>query len=369
MLKCELRISLGAALLAAAVPALAQSNVTIYGLMDQGLERISAGGGWRVGSGTANPRLGFRGTEDMGGGLKSIFTLESGISVDTGTLGQGGRMFGRQAFVGVAGNFGTVSFGRQYTMRYFGILDADLFGAGSHGLGSLDSGIPNARADNAVNYRSPTWGGFSGGATYSLGRDVNSCAGETPVNHQCRLYAVMSKFDAGNWGVVASYERQHGGTGGSAGLTTVDKTDDRLMVNGYLTLGDSRFAVGWLRRNNEGNPFPNSTTPAATVAVTPLLPKPKSDLFWVVGSVPLASQFVLDAMLAELKFRDSKERALQLSVRGNYLLSKRTSIYLSGAFVDNSAGLNFTATTSTPASLPVKGKGQSSVIAGVRHVF
>jgi predicted porin len=345
-----------------------QSTVTIYGLLDQGVERLSgtsAGNGtstsdYRVGSGTAASRLGFRGSEDLGGGLKAVFTLESGMSMDAGTLSQGSRIFGRQSYVGLTGSFGSLTFGRQYTMRYYGILDADLFGAGSHGLGSLDSGIPNARADNSISYRGH-WGDFSGGANFSRGRDAvgannasaTNCAGETANTKQCREWSAMAKYGNASWGVVGSYEKQHGGTAATfGGLTAPELTDSRVMVNSYLNVGESKFAVGWIKRNNDGS---------ATK---------KSDLFWVVGSVPLgATAFSVDSMLAQLKFDDSPNKAVLFSLRGNYELSKRTRLYVSGAAVKNSGTLALAASTNAPATGPLPGGKQGAIMAGIRHTF
>ena len=124
-------------LLAGACPwACAQSSlVTIYGIIDAAVERVSNVGPAAASisrmpglTGTFPSRLGFRGTEDLGDGLRAVFVLEQGFSPDTGTLNQGGRMFGRQAFVGLSDSWGTISFGRQYTMLYMWVLDADILG-------------------------------------------------------------------------------------------------------------------------------------------------------------------------------------------------------------------------------------------------
>ena len=97
----------------------AQTNVTVYGLVDAGIQRTdtdNSGARWGLDSGLqSGNRLGFKGSEDLGGGLSAIFTLESGFNLDDGTQAQGGRLFGRQAWVGLNGGFGTVKFGRQYT--------------------------------------------------------------------------------------------------------------------------------------------------------------------------------------------------------------------------------------------------------------
>ncbi|WP_194722578.1 porin, partial [Noviherbaspirillum malthae] len=114
----------------------AQTNVTVYGVADAGLARIDNGrvnttalqSGQQSGS-----RIGFRGTEDLGGGLSAIFTLENGFNIDDGTLGQGGRLFGRQAFVGLQGGFGAVKLGRQYNPIRTAVENIDPFGLGLAG--------------------------------------------------------------------------------------------------------------------------------------------------------------------------------------------------------------------------------------------
>ena len=98
----------------------AQSNVTIYGLVDMAIQHENDGANTRTAldSGEfAGSRIGFKGSEDLGGGLKVNFQLESGFGADDGKLNQGGRIFGRQAWVGMSGGFGSVNLGRQWTRR------------------------------------------------------------------------------------------------------------------------------------------------------------------------------------------------------------------------------------------------------------
>jgi len=97
----------------------AQSSVTLYGVIDEGFNYTSNVGGHsneQLQSGYAQgSRWGLKGSEDLGGGLKALFQLENGFDVNSGNLNQGGRMFGRQAYVGLSSaKLGTVTLGRQY---------------------------------------------------------------------------------------------------------------------------------------------------------------------------------------------------------------------------------------------------------------
>lgn len=182
------------AVLAASGAAMAQSSVTLYGVVDAfvGSNKVQVGGiGQRQtvvnSDGVNGNRWGLKGSEDLGGGMKAIFQLESGFSLDTGASAQGGLLFGRQAFVGLESGFGTVSLGRQYSA-----YDA-LHGATSHNYdafsfnaarnfvsgdnrGTSANGMADYtnRINNSVAYTSPSFGGFSGAVVYGLGENKNA---------------------------------------------------------------------------------------------------------------------------------------------------------------------------------------------------
>lgn len=119
--------------------------------------------------------------------------------------------------------YGTLGFGRQYTMSYRAIIDSDQLGPDIYGgVGSIDAYIPNARSDNTLAYK----GSFSGvtlGGTYSFGRDLagtgnspgqGTCAGSLPGNfNACRQWSVLLRYDASHFGVAAAYDEQCGGPG------------------------------------------------------------------------------------------------------------------------------------------------------------
>ncbi|WP_048991913.1 porin, partial [Burkholderia cenocepacia] len=121
-----------------------------------------------------------RGTEDLGGGLKAIFTLENGFDVNSGKLGQGGLMFGRQAYVGLSSQYGTVTLGRQYdsVVDFVGPLEAgDQWGGyiAAH-PGDLDNFNNAYRVNNAVKFTSQSYGGFTFGGLYSFGGQAGQFA-------------------------------------------------------------------------------------------------------------------------------------------------------------------------------------------------
>ncbi len=159
------------ALAACACAAQAQSSVTLYGVADMAIERVKgattttrAASGQQQGS-----RWGVRGTEDLGGGLKAVFQMEAGLNMSTGALGQGGLGFGRQSYVGLAGDFGAVRLGRQYSP-----MDdvASLVGTKGYDVLSVVPIIGNGdynRVNSAVTYLSPKVANTTFQAQYSFG--------------------------------------------------------------------------------------------------------------------------------------------------------------------------------------------------------
>jgi predicted porin len=212
-----------AALLGALTGAHAQAptpgGVQLYGVLDTGVEHLSNVGASgasvtrmpSLSGGQLPSRWGLRGNEELGGGLKAVFTLESGFGVDNGTALQGGRAFGRQAFVGLSAPWGTLTLGRHWTMSFHSMLDADVVGPAVFGSAALDPYLPNARTDNAIAYRG-SFGALTVGATYSLGRDAlapANCAGENTAR-ECRAWSAMVKYDAPRWGVALAHDLQRG---------------------------------------------------------------------------------------------------------------------------------------------------------------
>lgn len=344
------------------------SSVTLYGVVDAGIEYVNHIGpaGHDVVrmnnlSGSVPSRWGIRGVEDLGGGLKAVFALESGFSPDSGTSNQGGRMFGRQAWVGLnSSKWGQLSFGRQYTMTFWSMLDSDMLGPNTFGSASLDVYLPNARSDNTVAYKG-TFGGVTIGATYSLGRDAvnagpgpagTNCAGENPSDTQaCRAWSAMVKYDAATWSLGASYDSIRGGNGAYAGLTSSGMKDDRLAISGYANVAAAKIGGGVVLRDNEASP--NS----------------RSDLWFGGVSYAATPAFSVDAELFYLRFHHSADKAWLYAMRGTYAFSKRTSVYATVGYIDNHGNLNLSVSSGATGSNPTPGGNQLGALVGLKQVF
>lgn len=340
-------------------------NTTVYGVIDQAVEHLS-GGGLSItrlpGVTSSTPsRLGFRGSEDLGGGLRAVFTLEMGIAPDAGGFNQGGRVFGRQSFVGLSGPWGTLSLGRQYTMLFWSQLDSGTVGPNLFGASALDSYLPNARADNSIAYRG-TFSGFTAGATYSLGRDTvnagptpagTNCAGESATDAQaCREWSAMLKFDDKAWGVSAAVDEIRGGPGAFAGLTRSALTDRRSALGGWARFDKLKLGAGLLARRNQAS--------AAT---------PKSMLWSTGAGYELTPQFLLEGEYFKLDFKNSVNMANLWVMRGTYSFSKRTAVYATAGRVNNDGTLAMSVSSGASGTNPVAGGSQTGIAAGIRHSF
>jgi predicted porin len=347
----------------AASSAGAQTNVQIYGIVDSGIAymtNVDAAGHsmTKMPSLTSSfpSRLGFRGTEDLGNGLQAFFVLENGLAMDTGTQQQGGRLFGRQANVGLKGSWGIVTLGRQLNMTYISALKTDVLGPHLFAIGSIDPYLPNARSDNAIGYMG-NFSGFVVGATWSFGRDASAaggpaatnCAGEVPGNAKaCRQYTALLGYENKDWGLNTSYDRMYGNTGAAGGLTSSANTDTRATVNGYLMLGATKIGGGVVDRD----------TRAATG-------RTESDLYYLGVSQPIG-QYIIDAQVARRDTKHSSSDVNMLVARLTYSFSKRTAVY--GA-IGRMANKGASAVALDAGGTVGAGLGQNGFMTGLRHTF
>lgn len=350
------------------------SGVTVFGLIDLGAEVVTDVGTdrrslWRMPSltGSFPSRLGIRGSDDLGGGYSASFVIEMGMAADQGTLTQGGRAWGRQSLVALNTPLGAFSLGRQYTALYWSLLDADILGPNLYGTGSLDAGIPNSRADNALGYRGK-FGGLAVAATWSLGRDAvnagpspagTNCAGEGADARACREWSLLLKYDTAGWGVALADDRVFGralGSPGDAvfgGLDSSAKSDDRLSLNGYVDFARGRLAAGLVRRTNDGDPV-----------------KPRSSLWYLAASFRPAPLWVVDGEWLNLRYAAAADfNAMLLAARVTYSLSRHTAVYAQAGTIGNEPKSTLSLSAGAAGSNPAPGFGQRGLNLGMRHSF
>lgn len=356
-----------AALLGLWGPCHAQSSITLYGLLDTAVEHINHVGPSGAGltrmpsnAGAIPSRLGFRGQEDLGAGVKARFVLEMGIAPDSGGLNQGGRGFGRQSFVSLDGPWGELGLGRQYTMLFWSMQNADVIGPGLHSIASFDSYFPNARADNAISYKA-TFSGLTVGATYSFGRDAvnagpspagTNCAGESASDKSaCREWSLLLKYDAASWGMALAHDVLHGGPDAFAGLGKSSLTDKRTMLNGYAKLDQVKIGGGFMRRDNDGSPL-----------------SPRSNLWFAGISYPMGA-WKFDTQYYQMDYSAKADKGQYWVLRSTYSFSRRTAAYASFGYMKNKGSANFSASSAQAGGLPAPGVNQTGFGVGLRHSF
>lgn len=314
--------------------ALAQSHVAIYGVVDAGLVRENggpAGSVTNLSSGMASgSRLGFKGREDLGGGLAATFVIENGFNADTGAAGQGGLLFGRQAFVGLQGGFGAVTLGRQYTPYYKALRDVgDPFGAVSLAGRAGNLMATNTRTDNLVEYVTPSLSGLSADLAYGAGET----AGNSAKN---RTLSGALAYQRGPFTVQLAHHRLEN-------AAATDSTRNTLLAASY-NFGPVTAQGAWAV--NRGMGAADSRD-------------------WVLGvAIPLATGRLLASHVRHDDRTAAGKDASQWGIGYNYPLSKRTDIYSAYAHINNRHGAAYTVGNATD-----KGSGNSAFDLGLRHTF
>jgi predicted porin len=180
----------------------ANANVTLYGKLDLFAE-VNGGGGkgdrLALESGGLNgSRLGVKGGADINDGLRAVFQLESGFFANKGTLAQGGRFFGRQAYAGLEGKWGRLTAGRQYSPLYNSVISFDPFEQG-YGSPTTDGNVStgSTRFDSSIVYATPKYAGLSANLMVAFG-------GETGKSHN--VGAVSVNYENGPFGLSVAYQ-------------------------------------------------------------------------------------------------------------------------------------------------------------------
>ncbi len=356
----------------AAAPVFAQSQVTIYGLVDMGVsyrgDHLVRGVGSKtavdsgVGSGS---RLGFRGVEDLGGGLKAGFVLEQGLFADRGIHAQGGRSYGRQSYLSLNGGFGSIQLGRVYTVQNVLMATFDPFEDGFVARASnIYEQSAFGRIDNTIMYTTPSLGGFTVTGAYSMhagANPVNRTNQEAADNYgDARLWLLSPRYTNGPLDVMANYHRVklHGVAGAKA-----NKVWDLAAAYDF---GVVRLSAMY-GQNKDGAAVNRLLDAADPGGAGYSWDKAR---FWMVGAtVPVGAAGKLLASYTRAKVdldSNNTDKASQWALGYTHNLSKRTDVYAVYADISNKGDSTWgTSTDATNGS----DNYQRGFNLGVRHRF
>ena len=389
----------GSAVLLASAGAFAQSSVTLYGTLDNGLTLLNNVNGkqvWQMESGNLwGTNFGLKGTEDLGGGMKAVFQLESGFDINSGHLSQGGLMFGRQAYVGLgSAKYGTVTLGRQYDSMSDTLGNYSscwVYGGSGFHFNDHDNVCQSVRFDNAIKYVSPTLGGVTFSGMIALGNQ--------PDFAENRTFAVGVNYVQGGLNVGAGYLNasnvgSKNGPFDSAGVGTAFSNPSAdnyvgFMAGNYIALQDADkwkvAGVGgsytWDKAvlmaeytntkyeksqylvdiGGAGNPETSVTFNNFEVGA----------LYNFTPAFSINAAYTLSTLSLSAVSREDRFHIFQLLA--DYKLSKRTDLYALANFqLDSGDGVYFDGTTFTRAA-SVQGVSstnkQLSLSIGIRSLF
>ena len=398
------KAALGLAL-ASALPAFAQSSVTMSGVVDAGLlsmSNYSKGVGYlptkaHEGSdvrakdgGLGSSHFGFKGAEDLGGGLRANFDVRGNLNVFNGTTGgpnssTTNSFFNQMATVGLSGDFGDVKLGRQFSpvawammhtdvrgMRYFGSTLTALVGmnaASSSWIGNnSNSAYGTIYNDNTVRYTTPTWANLTFDFAYSFGEGGGKANSQQSVTalytaNGLKLSALYYNGYGNNYGTaVALYTAANKGDAAAgqraaqaAGFSPTANTNRLYQVGALYNWG--AYTVGgqyFMARNPDHVYMPGGSD--------------SLDMWNIgVGWKPVPKINLTAAYYQTNDNRNAGHKSTQFVVGGEYLLSKRTWLYLQGAAVTNKGdNMALSPMYATPVAA---GKNVHAFMAGVRHNF
>jgi predicted porin len=384
------------ALVGATGSAQAQNSVTLYGVIDSGIGYVhNANGNQKlvgmINGNLSGDRWGLKGQEDLGGGLKAIFQLENGFDVGTGKLNQGGREFGRQAFVGLtADQYGTVTLGRQYDPlvdMVQGLTADNYFGSAFATPGDVDNYDNDLRVSNAVKYVSPNYAGLQFEGLYGF----SNGAGTTG---QGQTWGGAVAYNNGPLGLAAGYLYTNNPSANrttvAAGSTWNSPSSDSLFLspinNGYssahsigIARAAAQYAIGPV---TVGASYSNAQyKPDGFSAFTQ---KEKYNIGSAFVNYQATPAILVGAGYTyEKASGDTSAKYHQASLGADYSVSKRTDFYAVAAYqhasgtqatyATNAAGQTVRVTQDAQASIGSYGfagtSNQELVIVGIRHKF
>ena len=343
------------------------SNVQLYGIIDAGMQYLSNGPGGNdmtgLSSGNLNgSRWGFKGSEDLGDGLKAVFTLESGISMTDGTTLQGGRLFGRQAYVGLSSkHLGELTLGRHNTLMIDWMSKYSPF-ANANFSGKRADPAFSDRMDHSIKYVGK-FGGFSVGAYYSTAWNN---AQDWEDKKRGRMMGAGVRYAAGALDAAVLYHSKHANAP-RAGADSSNR-EDRILAGVSYKLDAFTVYGGyrWLKQRLTREDF-RSDMYWAGVQYRPSKPTRLSlAVFRVNGTV---CDNLNNAACPAVQGAGKDQKPTLLLLGGEYDLSKRTTLYALSAYAINKEGSSLSVAGGNYGANVEPGKNQFGLQIGMRHRF
>jgi len=378
------------AVLAASGAAMAQSSVTLFGILDAGVGYVkNEGTGHTTGlinGGNSTSRIGFRGTEDLGGGLAASFWLEGALSNDVGNgaTQTTGLDFNRRSTISLAGTFGEVRLGRDFAASYLTTLAYDPFG--QRGLGIVEtvgygaSGTNTAagaaanqggitRVSNSVAYFLPaTLGGFYGNVQYAFGERNSNQTAITLANGLSTTAANAITDKTGNYA---------GGRIGFANGPLDVSGSYGQFSDAIRTVGAASYAEDYKVANigasyDFGVVKPMVLLQTEKVDGRAAIAEFKINTYSIGATAPLGAG-LLRAGVSRYDLKNSNNDANKFAIGYVYNLSKRTAVYADVARINNKGAATYTfggiGGSLTGSAAPAAGGNATGVAVGVKHAF
>jgi len=351
----------GAVLCCAFTPAFAQSSVTLYGVLDNGLVYQDAGRNATairaVPGGLFSTRFGLKGSEDIGAGLHVKFQLEQAFSGQTGAATNPAEAFNRLAYVGLSGGFGEVRFGLQNSPQY-DVLQAAMDPSWVKSIASPMNNFNSLiiRANNGISYYTPTFDGLNAKFMVAL-RDSSAGAG-----NGLGFFNVVLQYDKGPLNLAAGYERGDEpsvGAGGSYPLAGGPAAAPGAVLSVINAAASYAFGADriWLAYHTENQ----TNTPGYQ----------RHDVYQVSNSYLFAPSVLLSLMYGYAHDRTGAgNNAQQLGLLFEYYLSKSTELYAAAGFIQNRNQAKYTlAGTAYPGLSVTPGTDTRGIGVGLVHKF
>jgi predicted porin len=366
----SLFFSCGALLLSSAAVH-AQNSVTLYGRLDAGVEylnHISDGAGgtnsrWRAEGGDwGTSMLGFKGTEDLGGGLSAVFNLETALQLTNGTTGDN-RLFSRRAFAGLdSKEWGRVQAGRNLFIDSDGVWEFDPFVQEAFASASLVRGRNWQQSSNNVEYHSPVFGGVDVQGQFAFGNQAQGFNTGAP-NEFGRSDGIMVTYHSTALDLRGIYDELRSQDGKMNNIFTSSR---EFFLGSNIRFDKFKVQAGYTHYSAPDTPVGLADS---------------ADHYWLGATYSATTAWAVTGAVFHVRVgegggdatHDPSGHATLYEVGTTYNFTKRTFLYGTVAYVRNSKNASFSLEANPregdSSTSPLAGQSQTGAYVGILHSF